>query len=157
TWPGRASTYRATTAKPRTRSPVDPSRVATAVTTALAASRIDSMGRLRVAILLAGLGRAQRGAEAAFLELARRFACYDDLHVELFGTGPMVPAGMRMHQLSCVRRERFEAWPRLPCLRSEYEYEELTFIGGLLWSRRFRPRDFDLTLSCSYPYVNWFL
>jgi glycosyltransferase involved in cell wall biosynthesis len=115
------------------------------------------MGKLRIAMLLAGLGRVQRGAEAAFLELARQLDRYPDLHVELFGSGSQAPSAVPLHQVRCVPRERFERWPRLPCLRSEYEYEELTFVLNLLWGRRFRPGDFDVTLSCSYPYLNWFL
>jgi glycosyltransferase involved in cell wall biosynthesis len=113
--------------------------------------------RLRIAMLLPGLGRVQRGAEAAFLELAHQLGRYPDLDVQLFGTGSKVPPGVPLHELRCIPRERFEGWPRLPGLRSEYEYEELTFVLSLLSSRRFRPGDFDVTLSCSYPYVNWFL
>jgi glycosyltransferase involved in cell wall biosynthesis len=115
------------------------------------------MKKLRIAMVLAGLGRVQRGAEAAFLELTRQLTAYPDLHVELFGTGTKGPPGVPLHQLGCVPRERFEGWPRLPCLRSEYEYEELTFVLSLAWRRRFRPRDFDVVVSCSYPFVNWFL
>jgi glycosyltransferase involved in cell wall biosynthesis len=115
------------------------------------------MRKLRIAMLLAGLGRVQRGAEAAFLELARQLSRYPDLHVELFGTGPKAAGSIPLHQVHCVPRERFERWPRLPCLRSEYEYEELTFVLGLMWGRRFRPGNFDIVMSCSYPYVNWFL
>jgi glycosyltransferase involved in cell wall biosynthesis len=115
------------------------------------------MAKLRVAMMLAGLGRVQRGAEAAFLELTRQLSAYPDLRVELFGTGAKGPPGVPLHQLGCVPRERFEGWPRLPCLRSECEYEELTFVLSLAWQRRFRPADFDVVVSCSYPYVNWFL
>ncbi len=115
------------------------------------------MRRLRIAMVLAGLGRVRRGAEAAFLELAWRFRDYADLHVELFGTGLDGVRGVPVHEAGCVPRERFEGWPKLPCLRSEYEYEELTFVLSLAWARRFRPGDFDLVVSCSYPFVNWFL
>ena len=79
------------------------------------------------------------------------------MRVDLFGTGPKVPPGIRMHQVACIPRERFEGWPRLPALRSEYEYEELSFVLGLAWEHCFQPADYDVTLSCSYPHVNWFL
>jgi glycosyltransferase involved in cell wall biosynthesis len=115
------------------------------------------LAKLRIAMLLPGLGRVQRGAEAAFLELAQQFARCPDLHVELFGSGGELPPAVRLHQVRCVPRERFERWPHVPCLRSEYEYEELTFVLNLWWQGSFRPGDFDITLSCSYPYVNWFL
>jgi glycosyltransferase involved in cell wall biosynthesis len=54
-----------------------------------------------------------------------------------------------------VRRERFEAFPAIPPFRNEYAYEELTFVPGLLW--RLRPSDYDVTLTCSYPFTNWVL
>lgn len=54
-------------------------------------------------------------------------------------------------------RERFERWPRLPCLRSETHYEELSFALSLAWSRRYRPSQFDAVVGCTYPFLNWFL
>ena len=51
------------------------------------------------------------------------------------------------------RRERFESWPRLPLFRDECAYEELSFAWNL--RRVFRPEDFDLTLTCGYPFLNW--
>jgi glycosyltransferase involved in cell wall biosynthesis len=40
-------------------------------------------------------------------------------------------------------------------LRSEYAYEEMTFVPGLL--RHYQPSDHDLTVTCSYPFSNWVL
>jgi glycosyltransferase involved in cell wall biosynthesis len=40
-------------------------------------------------------------------------------------------------------------------LRDENAYEELTFVPALL--KHFRPADYDVTLTCSYPYTNWVL
>ena len=43
------------------------------------------------------------------------------------------------------------------CLSCEtnVSYEELTFIPTLLG--QYRPGDYDVTLSCSYPFTNWVL
>jgi len=112
---------------------------------------------LRVAMVLPGLGRVRRGAEAAFLEVARGLAAFPDVRVELFGSGREGAEGLSVRGVPCVPRERFEAWPRLPCLRDEYSYEELTFALNLARAGRFRRRDFDAAICCSYPYVNWFL
>ena len=57
--------------------------------------------------------------------------------------------------VTAATRERFERWPSLPYLRDHYGYEELSFAPGLL--RTFSPRDFDLTVTCGYPYTNWVL
>lgn len=45
------------------------------------------MAKLRVAFVLPGLGRVQRGAETAFIEVARAMAEFPDVEVELFGSG----------------------------------------------------------------------
>lgn len=108
-------------------------------------------------MLLPGLGRVQRGAETAFLEIARGLASFPDLHVELFGTGTQGPPGIPLHQIGYVRREFFERWPKLPTLRTGDYYEEFTFVWSLYWSKRYQPRQFDVAIACTYPWVNWYL
>ncbi len=116
------------------------------------------MSSLRVAILLSGLGRVQRGAEAAFLELARRWVERSGASVTLFGMGEEgLPAELGREVIKCRPRERFEGWPSLPTLYTEYYYEELSFVWNLARSGRYKPADFDVVLSCTYPWVNWYL
>jgi glycosyltransferase involved in cell wall biosynthesis len=43
----------------------------------------------------------------------------------------------------------------MPGLRSEFAYEELTFVPALL--NQFRPDEYDVTVTCSYPFTNWVL
>ena len=38
-------------------------------------------------MILPGLGRVQRGAETAFIEVARGLSAYPEIDVELFGAG----------------------------------------------------------------------
>ena len=111
---------------------------------------------LRVLFALPGLHRVSRGAEAAFENVARELARRDDFDVTLIGGGA-ARAGdpYRFLHAPFRPRERFESWPRIPPMRSEYRWEELTFIPSL-W-KTFRPSDYDLTLTCSYPFVNWAL
>jgi len=40
-------------------------------------------------------------------------------------------------------------------LRNEYAYEDLTFVPDLL--RRYRPANYDVTITCNYPFTNWAL
>lgn len=111
---------------------------------------------MRVLFALAGLHRVNRGAEIALESVARELARMPGWDVTLLGTGPgRTGEPYRYLRGSCVPRERFERCPRLPVLRNEYVYEELTFVPSLL--RRFRPRDFDLTSTCAYPFTNWVL
>lgn len=114
------------------------------------------MSTKRIAIVLPGLHRVLRGAEIAFESIARELAWLDGNQVTLFGSGK-ARDGARYHfvRVNNVPRERFESWPHLPVLRSEYSYEELTFLPGLF--RYYRPENFDLTVTCSYPLINWFL
>jgi len=111
---------------------------------------------LRVLIALPGLHRVTRGAEVALEELARNIAVRPDFAVTLIGTGPArANEPYRYLQTRCIRRERFESWPRVPFLRHHFGYEELTFTPGLI--RHYRPDDFDVTMTCGYPYINWVL
>ncbi len=117
----------------------------------------NGLPKLRVALLLPGLGRVQRGAETAFLELARGLKAFPDVRVELFGGGDDYPAGLTGHTVPCLPRERFERWPQGPVFRNEYCYEELSFVLSLISRRAFNPRRFDVAVHCSFPFTNWML
>ncbi|MFT3852363.1 MAG: glycosyltransferase family 4 protein [Ilumatobacteraceae bacterium] len=54
-----------------------------------------------------------------------------------------------------ISRRRFERFPKFPPLRSEYAYEDATFMATFM--PRYRPSEFDVTVSCSYPFINWML
>jgi glycosyltransferase involved in cell wall biosynthesis len=113
------------------------------------------MRPLRVAIALPGLHRVNRGAETAFENLGAHWAAMD-CDVTLFGSGPIRPdAPYHYRQIRCKPREKFENWPIIPGIRSHYAWEELSFSRTLL--RQFQPRDFDITVGCSYPFTNWIL
>ena len=110
---------------------------------------------MRILFALSGLHRVNRGAEVAFLAVAQELAKAGD-QVTLIGSGPEIPGRpYRYIQVGAVPRERFEGFPKLPALRADTGWEELTFAAGLL--RAFRPRDFDVTVTCAYPFTNWVL
>jgi glycosyltransferase involved in cell wall biosynthesis len=110
---------------------------------------------MRVLFALPGLHRYNRGAEIAFISLARELARAGDA-VALIGSGQDGAATpYRFLRAACLARENFESFPAIPVLRHEYAYEELTFIPSLLC--RYRPADYDVTLTCSYPFTNWVL
>lgn len=115
------------------------------------------MKRLSVAFILPGLGRVQRGAETAFLEIASCLQKRNDMHVEVFGSGHDIPDHVMKHHVSCVDRTNFEKWPKFPFFRSEYQYEEFTFLFNLVGGRHFQPHKFDIAMTCAYPYTNWYL
>ena len=84
-------------------------------------------------------------------ELARR-----GHDVTLIGSGPAVEsAPYRYLSASLIKRERFEQFPSLPAFRNETAWEEASFLPGFL--RVYRPQDYDVTLACSYPFLNWAL
>ena len=110
---------------------------------------------MRILFALAGLHRVNRGAEVAFISIANELAKAGDA-VTLIGCGASVPGTLyNFIQASCISRDRFRSFPSLPLLRSEYIYEELTFMPKLLY--RYRPGAYDVTLTCSYPFTNWLL
>ena len=110
---------------------------------------------MKILFALPGLHRYSRGAEIAFISIAREL-CKLGESVTLIGSGaPDKQAPYRFLQAKSIRRERFEGFPFLPVLRNECSYEELTFVPSLAW--RYRPEDYDITVTCSYPFTNWVL
>ncbi|MFO1239607.1 MAG: glycosyltransferase family 4 protein [Sphingomonadaceae bacterium] len=110
---------------------------------------------MRILFALPGLHKYERGAEVALNALATELAAGGD-DVTLIGSGDPKPSQpYRFLRARSLQREGFEHFPSLPVFRSETVYEEASFVPGLL--RRYRPRDFDITATCSYPFTNWAL
>jgi glycosyltransferase involved in cell wall biosynthesis len=110
---------------------------------------------MNVLFALPGLHRFNRGAETAFISVAKELVKAGD-SVTLIGSGdPQLVAPYRFLRAESVSREAFESFPTMPLLRNECIYEELTFAPALL--RRYRPSEYDVTITCSYPFVNWVL
>jgi len=110
---------------------------------------------LRILFALPGLHRVNRGAEVAFEEIASRLGRMGH-DVTLIGSGPaLADRPYRYISVPCIRRERFSRWPSLPMLRSAYACEELSFAPGVL--AKAWPGQYDVTVTCGYPYLNWLL
>jgi len=110
---------------------------------------------MRVLFALPGLHKYDRGAEIAFVSVANELA-KAGATVTLIGSG-RDRTGTPYHFLraNSVPRENFTSFPSIPVLRNEYAYEEFTFIPDLL--RQYRPADYDVTLTCSFPFTNLIL
>ena len=112
--------------------------------------------RLRVLFALPGLHRVSRGAEIAFESVASELAGREGVEVTLMGSGEArSDRAYRFVGVSCAVRERFERWPKVPPMRGAVVYEELSFVRGL--RRVYRPADYDVTVTCAYPFTNWLL
>ena len=110
---------------------------------------------MKVLFALPGLHRYNRGAETAFISIAKELVTAGD-SVTLIGSGdPGLVAPYRFLRAGSLARESFESFPTMPLFRNECIYEELTFAPALL--RRYRPSEYDVTVTCSYPFVNWVL
>lgn len=110
---------------------------------------------MRVLFVLPGLHRYDRGAEIAFISIASELAKAGDA-VTLIGSGRERAGTLyRFIHAASIRREKFESFPSIPALRNDCAYEELTFVPDFL--RRYRPADYDVTITCSYPFSNWAL
>lgn len=107
---------------------------------------------MRILFALAGLHRVDRGAEIAFMSVASQLARQGD-EVTLIGSGPQRPdREYRYISAPVIARERFERWPSLPMFRNETGWEDASFVPGLL--RAYRPSDYDVTLTCAFPWTN---
>jgi|tagenome__1003787_1003787.scaffolds.fasta_scaffold20989911_9 glycosyltransferase involved in cell wall biosynthesis len=117
--------------------------------------RRGSTDQVRIAFALSGLHRVDRGAEVAFIAIAQELAQVGN-QVTLFGSGDIRPdAPYKFVHVPAVRRENFEGWPALPALRNEAAWEEASFTPALL--AKYHPADFDITVTCAYPFTNWAL
>jgi glycosyltransferase involved in cell wall biosynthesis len=110
---------------------------------------------MRILIALPGLHRVDRGAEIAFIAVARELAKTGDTLTLIGSGGAREATPYRFLRAASVSRENFELFPSLPVLRNEYCYEELSFVPHFLF--RYRPAEYDVTVTCSYPFTNWIL
>lgn len=110
---------------------------------------------MRVLFALPGLHRYDRGAEIAFISVAKELAILGH-KISLIGSGrDRENTPYRFLRAGSVPREVFEKFPSIPILRNEYAYEELTFVPSL--ARAYRPAEYDVTVTCNYPFTNWLL
>ena len=111
---------------------------------------------MRIHFVLPGLHRVPRGAEVAFESVAAGIARLGLDEVTLFGSGaPIADRPYQFRSFGLIPRERFERAPKFPPFRTEYIYEEATW--ALNYLTRYRPGAADITVTCSYPFVNWIL
>lgn len=110
---------------------------------------------MRILFALPGFHRVDRGAEVALLAIAEHCAQAGD-SVMVMGSG-RARAGTTyaFRHVPAVDRRWFEHLPSLPALRNDTAYEEASFAPGL--TARFRPADYDATVTCAYPFTNWAL
>lgn len=110
---------------------------------------------MRLLFALPGFHRFDRGAEVALLAVAEACARAGDT-VTVMGSGTArAGTAYRFVHVPSVARERFERFPAMPIMRGDTAWEEATFAPGL--ARRYRPSDFDVTVTCSFPFTNLLL
>ncbi len=118
--------------------------------------RPPASGGTRVLFALPGLHRINRGAETAFESVARELARLDGFEVTLLGSGEArAEEPYRFLRSPCICRHKLEWIPEIRRLRGHGGYEEITFLPGALW--RYQPGAYDVTVACTYPYMNWLL
>jgi len=109
-----------------------------------------------VLFALPGLHAVARGAEVAFEAVARGLAINHGWDVVLAGSGDARQGTpYRFFKVPSTPRERFEKWPKFPPFRSEFRWEEATFAWNL--RKVLALTTADISVTCSYPFVNWAL
>jgi hypothetical protein len=87
---------------------------------------------MRILFALPGLHKYDRGAETAFIAIARELAKGGD-EVTLIGSGQArASEPYRFVHAGSIGREHFARFPSLPVLRNDAAYEELSFAPALL-------------------------
>lgn len=108
-------------------------------------------------MVLPGLGKVARGAETAYIHVARELAANSRVEVDLFGSGELREPGIRFHRVPCAGRERYQWAPGLPLARNAYQLEEAGFILRLAASGLYKAHRYDAVIHSGFPYTNWFL
>ncbi len=109
---------------------------------------------MKIAFLLPGMHRVHRGAEVAFEAVATEIGRLGRDEVTVFGSGDERPDRPYEYvRAPLIPRERFERAPTFPPFRTHYVYEEATWTVAAL--RRYRPKSFDVTVTCSFPFTHW--
>jgi glycosyltransferase involved in cell wall biosynthesis len=110
---------------------------------------------MNILFALPGFHRFDRGAEVALLSVAAELGRLGHA-VTVVGSGE-AQAGTpyKFVRIPSIRREHFERFPRFPPFRSETAWEDATFAGGLL--ARVPLRNYDATVTCSFPFSHWAL
>jgi glycosyltransferase involved in cell wall biosynthesis len=107
---------------------------------------------MRILFAIPGLHRYNRGAEVAFVAIADRLAEMGE-SVTLIGSGQARPGSTyQFLRAGSIARERFENFPSFPALRNEFAYEDMTFMPHLLC--QYRPDEYDVTVTCNFPFTN---
>lgn len=110
---------------------------------------------MKLLFALPGFHKYDRGAEVALLAVADELAAAGE-DVTVVGSGQARP-GMNyaFRHVGSIARERFERFPSLPALRSETNWEDMTFAANLL--RKVDLHEYDATVTCSFPFTHWAL
>ena len=110
---------------------------------------------LRYLFVLPGFHREERGAEVALLSVASGLAEMGNA-VTVLGAGlPRDDVPYRYRQVRAIDRRKLERLPRIPPFRSETAWEDATFAWNL--QRAYDPRDFDISVTCNFPFSHWAL
>lgn len=110
---------------------------------------------LRFLFALPGFHQEERGAEVALLSVASGLAALGNA-VTVIGAGPpRAGTTYAYRRARAINRRKLERLPRIPPFRSETAWEDATFAWNLL--RAYDPRDFDITVTCNFPFTHWAL
>jgi hypothetical protein len=103
---------------------------------------------MRVHFALPGFHRYDQGTETAF-NFRRERTCQGRQNADFYRFGASPGSGARFLPAASSARENFESFPSVPALRNECE--ELALLRDFY--RRYRPVEYDVTLTCSYPFT----
>jgi glycosyltransferase involved in cell wall biosynthesis len=111
---------------------------------------------VRALFALPGFHRVARGAEVALESVAASLARDHGVDVTLVGSGgPRPGTPYTFVHAGALGREHFQRFARVPGLRHLYTWEDMTFTP--MARMKVDPRDFDVTVTCSYPFSSWML
>jgi glycosyltransferase involved in cell wall biosynthesis len=112
------------------------------------------MKKIKVGVILPGLGYIERGNEVAFTEYIKRFAQKDDLEIFVFGAGKNFRVKNATYfRTLCPMRHWFKYYPKIKRLHLTHNHDyELMFFSVLLIPKLLK-QDLDVILFSSFPFT----
>lgn len=112
------------------------------------------MRKIKVGIILSGLGYIERGMEVSYLAYVKRFAQNENLDVFVFGAGKDFHIdNITYIKTPCPMRHLFNRYPKIKRLHLTHNHDYENMLYSMLVIPQLLTCDLDVILFSSYPFL----
>ena len=112
------------------------------------------MRKIKIGVILSGLGYIERGNEVAFTEYIKKFAAKNDLEVFDFGAGRNFKIkNITYVRVPCLMRHWFKYHPKIKRLHLTHDHDYEHMLFSILLIPKLLKYDLDVILFSSFPFL----